>query len=342
MTALVERQGRGGRDEPFRPESHPESHPEFVPEPRASRHDPTPRAVVMIRPHHFTPNPQTATDNAFQAVPSRPSGEVASAAYAEVTRAVQHLRDAGVTVHLFEDTATDRPDAVFCNNWFSTHADGRIMLYPMRMANRQRERREDVLADLARRYRVSEVEDLSGYAHRGRFLEGTGVMVFDHHHGRAFISRSGRAHATLARAVCADLGVEPVLFDTAGPDGEPIYHTNVMLAVGRDIAVAGLEAIPDPVERRRVHRLIEADGARRVIALDPDQIAAFAGNMLELSAAGQRVLAMSQTAERSLHPWQRRAIEQSCALLPLAVPTLELAGGSVRCMLADIHLPPRS
>ncbi|MBY4871402.1 arginine deiminase-related protein, partial [Burkholderia anthina] len=38
---------------------------------------------------------------------------------------------------------------------------------------------------------------------------------------------------------------------------------------------------------------------------------------------------------------QRAAIERSARLLPLDVPTIELAGGSVRCMLAGIHLARR-
>jgi hypothetical protein len=38
---------------------------------------------------------------------------------------------------------------------------------------------------------------------------------------------------------------------------------------------------------------------------------------------------------------QRQVIERTTRLLPLSVPTIELAGGSVRCMLAGIHLTPR-
>ena len=51
-----------------------------------------PAAVVMVRPHHFTPNPQTAADNAFQRMDvEQAAGEVARQAYAEVTQAARTL-----------------------------------------------------------------------------------------------------------------------------------------------------------------------------------------------------------------------------------------------------------
>ncbi len=34
-------------------------------------------------------------------------------------------------------------------------------------------------------------------------------------------------------------------------------------------------------------------------------------------------------------------IEGSATLLPLPIPTIERAGGSVRCMIAGVHLTPR-
>jgi hypothetical protein len=79
-----------------------------------------------------------------------------------------------------------------------------------------------------------------------------------------------------------------------------------------------------------------------VIALDHEQINSFAGNALELTGTGGRVLALSERAAESLTSQQRAQIEQSARLLPLRVPTIEMAGGSVRCMLAGIHLARRS
>src|SRR5205814_7850668 len=79
-------------------------------------------AVVMIRPFRFYPNPETASDNAFQReVASTDAETVSKAAQEEFDQAVAQLRDAGVTDHVFDDTASPpKPDAVFPNDWFST------------------------------------------------------------------------------------------------------------------------------------------------------------------------------------------------------------------------------
>ena len=34
-------------------------------------------------------------------------------------------------------------------------------------------------------------------------------------------------------------------------------------------------------------------------------------------------------------------IEESCEIVSVDIPTIELAGGSVRCMIAGVHLDPR-
>ncbi|MGZ5019021.1 MAG: arginine deiminase-related protein [Chthoniobacterales bacterium] len=47
-----------------------------------------------------------------------------------------------------------------------------------------------------------------------------------------------------------------------------------------------------------------------------------------------------RSPEASLRDDQRRRIAKYARLLPLALPTIELAGGSARCMIATIHLPP--
>jgi hypothetical protein len=36
---------------------------------------------------------------------------------------------------------------------------------------------------------------------------------------------------------------------------------------------------------------------------------------------------------------QQETIEQFAKQVPLSLPTIELAGGSARCMIATIHLP---
>lgn len=298
-----------------------------------------PRDVLLVRPHHFRPNPQTALDNTFQA-PAAATADVARAAHDAATRLAEHLRGAGVGVHLVDDHEHDRPDSVFPNNWISTHDDGRVAIYPMYAANRRRERRSDVLDLLRDEYRVSEVVDYSGAEAEGRYLEGTGAMVLDHVARTAYAARSLRTDSVLFHRFCEAFGYEPVLFDSVDAAGRPIYHTNVMMSVGTEFAMVGLDTIPDAGVRADVVARLEATG-RRVVALSQHQVAEFAGNTIELTGADGPLLALSARAAASLTLDQRAVIEQSCSLLPVDVAAVELAGGSVRCMVAGIHLERR-
>ncbi len=217
-------------------------------------------AVVMIRPSRFYPNPETALDNAFQQEAAAEAPPMISAkAQIEFDRAVEALTAAGVTVHVYDDTpAPPKPDAVFPNNWFSTHHDGRIALYPMYSPSRRTERRPDLIDDLRERYRVSDVVDYSPYEKRGLYLEGTGSLVLDHVHRLAYVSLSKRADREPLQKFCADFDYEPVTFVSTAGDGRPIYHTNVMMCLATSFALVGLEMIDNRAQRETVRNRLEA------------------------------------------------------------------------------------
>lgn len=300
-----------------------------------------PAAVVMIRPHHFTPNTETAQDNHFQTSAATDAASVAQTAYAEVTRASEALQAAGVRVHLFEDEGTATPDSVFPNNWFSTHSGGHVAVYPMYSPNRRAERRQDVLEMLKHNYRVQDIIDYSGLEQDNLFLEGTGAMVIDHLERVAYAARSKRTSEILLERFCTHFNYEPVVFDAVDAHGQPIYHTNVLMCIGTDFAMIGLEAISDPPRRREVAERLRR-GERDIVDLSHDQIAEFAGNAIELQGRNGLVLALSSRASRSLDADQRATLERHVTLLPLDISTVEHAGGSVRCMIAGLHLSARS
>jgi len=305
----------------------------------------SPRAVLMINPLGFNPNPETAADNAFQDAVIRDATEraaVAEEARVEVERIAAGLRELGVEVLLIDDLpGSDVPDSVFPNNWISTHEDGRVVLYPMATPSRRRERRTDVIDALRERYVVREVIDLSIMELDALYLEGTGALVLDHVNRVAYVARSGRAHTAAALRWCSAMGYDAEIFDTVDAHGAPIYHTNVVLSIGTKFVTAGLNNIPDPAERARVGARLAASG-REVVALEPSQIAEFSGNGLELLAAGGRhIFALSTRAAAALRPDQRAQIERFAHVFPISIPTIERSGGSVRCTLAGIHLPPR-
>jgi hypothetical protein len=298
-----------------------------------------PAAVVMVRPHHFTVNTETATDNRFQASGGG-VGELKASAYDEITAAAEVLERHGVTVHLFEDKGTTTPDAVFPNNWFSTHAGGLVAIYPMKAVSRRRERRSDVIEMLKMRYRVQEVVDYSGLEQDGLFLEGTGAMVLDHIDRVAYAVRSDRTDPIALERFCTHFGYEPMVFDARDSDGVPVYHTNVLMCVGTEFALIGAGMMPDAARRTEVIERLKRSG-REVILISNDQIAQFAGNALELQSAEGRILVLSTTAMAALTEAQITAISAAAALVPLSIPTIERGGGSVRCTLAGIHMTPR-
>ena len=306
-----------------------------------------PSAVILIRADRFIPNPATAADNAFQRhVPEGQSDDATSTkALAEMDAVAQALRDAGVTVHVFEDKDHTRPDSVFPNNWLSTHAGGNIAVYPMYASNRRHERRADVLELLKSQYRVQTIVDYSGLEPDGIFLEGTGAMVLDHVSRVAYTARSHRADTHVLERFCTDFGYEPMAFDAVDSEGVPVYHTNVIACIGTDVAMIALEMIPDEHRRAAVRERLSVNG-RIVVELTEQQIREFAGNAVELcgrTPEGRRryIMAMSARARRSLRPDQVAAIEESCEIVAIDIPTIELAGGSVRCMIAGVHLDRR-
>jgi len=299
-------------------------------------------SVLMIRPGRFYPNPETAADNAFQRDANCGPDALALLARKEFDAAVQTLRAAGVNVHVFEDTAEpEKPDAVFPNNWMSTHHDGRIALFPMFSALRRRERRQDIVEELCKQYRVNDVIDYSAFEDEGCCLEGTGSLVLDHLNKIAYVSLSNRSNPKVIQRFADDFDYEPVTFTSTGSNGQPIYHTNAMMCIGTDFVMVGLEMIPKKAERQQVRARLEKSG-KEIVELSADQIANFAGNAIELqNESGQKLLVLSSRAARALTEEQREKLTRYARLLPFELPTIELGGGSARCMMATIHLPPQ-
>ena len=294
----------------------------------------------MVRPACFGFNEQTAVTNGFQ---QRGGGDTARAAQAEFDGMVTQLRCAGLQLCVVEDTAPPTcPDAVFPNNWVSLHADGTVALYPMCTPNRRAERREPLLQQVMQQLGFCERRrlDLTAQERDGRYLEGTGSLVLDSVQRVAYACRSPRTDEALVNQWCQLMDYEPLVFDAATPDGQAVYHTNVLLWIGARLAGVGLDWIA-VADRPRVLARLQASG-RDVLPLPQSALQAFAGNMLELrcgtAADAKRVLvASSQALARlpaTLLQRLQAGTDQVCAV---DIPLIEtVGGGSVRCMLAEV------
>jgi hypothetical protein len=298
-------------------------------------------SVLLVRPACFGFNTEAAQSNVFAHASA--DSDLQGKALAEFDGLARRLSDAGIEILTLEDTASPaKPDAVFPNNWFTTHADGALVLYPMATAPRRLERRvEDVGALVEKHgFELRRTVDLSAHEAEGRFLEGTGSLLLDRSRNRAFASLSQRTDPEVIADFDRQLGYSTFVFDARDPGGRPIYHTNVLLSLGTSFAVLCLEAVA-PEHRNALVAQLEESG-RTIVELSFAQLRRFGCNVLELQGRGGPVIAMSAKARANLKPDQISALEKFGDILAADIPTIEaVGGGSVRCMIAEIHLPRR-
>ena len=302
-------------------------------------------SVILIRPTGFGYDAETAASNEFQQ--RVPVDDARRSAAEEFDGLIEALRQCGIGITVLDPFDPGAPNGVFPNNWFSTHADGTLVLYPMLTPSRRAERDPDLSRALeAEGFKLRQTLDFSGWEHHGLILEGTGSLVLDRLKRRAFACLSPRTTERALDAWCEQLGYTPIAF-TATMDGRlngaPIYHTNVVLSIGEKWALVCFEAMPYPAERQEVEEELAASG-REIIAFDLPQLYKFVGNALELNPQPavastfnpQPAVFLSETAFHALKPFQRIALERHARLIPVAVPIIEaIGGGSVRCMMAE-------
>ena len=300
-------------------------------------------AVVLVRPAAFGHNPETASSNAFQREAGRPPAEVRREALQELDGLRRRLEAEGVRVFSWEDTPDPpKPDAVFPNNWVSFHADGSALVYPLLSPARRQEVRVELLDELRDRHRVeiARVVDLRTRLEPHEVLEGTGSLVLDRMHGVAFACRSPRTTEAGLRAFAAETGYDVLAYDSVDGGGVPHYHTNVPLALGTEVVLVALEAIRDDDQRARVSVALRR-GGRALVELSHAEVAAFAGNVLEVRANdGEPLLVMSERARASFPTQSLRRLERHVRILAVPFDTIEtVGGGGVRCALAAMHCP---
>lgn len=305
-------------------------------------------SVILVRPTGFGHDPETAASNAFQR--GRHDPDVIREATAEFDGLIDALRHAGIGITVLDPFSADAPNAVFPNNWFSTDVHGNVVLYPMTTPSRRAERDPDLALTLAREGFVAhQTLDFSGWEHKDLFLEGTGSLVLDRVQRKAFACLSPRTTETALNAWCEQLGYTPIAF-TATMDGsingQPVYHTNVVMSIGEHFAVVCFEAMPYPADRQELNEELEKSG-KHVIPITLDQMHRYVGNLLQLRGAAQNkppadFIFLSETAFLALMPEQRLALQRHGQLVPVPVPTIEaVGGGSIRCMLAENFLERR-
>lgn len=298
------------------------------------------KKVLMVRPSNFGFNEETFLTNSFQNRSSESPENIQENAVREFDGFVYELRSHGVIVEVFEDvTNSETPDSIFPNNWFSTHRDGRLCLYPMAVENRRKERRTDIIEEL--RVHYSDLVDFSTFENEENplYLEGTGSLIFDHDNKVVYAAISPRTSKTLVDELAIKLDYTPVTFKAFGKDGELIYHTNVMMTVGDRFIAIGMNTI-DIDDREHVQNALNQSN-KEIILLENNQVYNhFAGNILQLkNNSNESILALSKQAYDSLSRNQRQSFGKYVDhFVKAQIPTIEtIGGGSARCMLAELY-----
>lgn len=337
----------------------------------------------------------TADGTGTPGTPGTGTGSISHRAIKEFDQFVNILKSKHIKVILIDDTADPiKPDAVFPNNWVTFHLKdaGKVILYPMCAENRRYERRLDAVdrcvAELTNNSTNSninsvdnksnnEVIDMSDQESRGVYMEGTGSMLFDHLNKIIYCCLSIRASFTVLVDVSRELGYSWVVFRAVDTSNFPIYHTNVMLAIGEQYSVVcGDSIVEDPAQLTAEETAIAGDGSysgrvlgreevlaslagtdltykREVVSISTEQMNCFAGNMLELfgttttttattagtdSSCRKSFLMMSQTAYNSLSADQITKLSAYSELVSIPVRTIETyGGGSIRCMICEVR-----
>lgn len=295
--------------------------------------------LLLVRPSKFRKNEETAINNYFQ--DDIENVDIARLALSEFDGFVQTLTDFGLNTLVLQDPGIlDTPDSIFPNNCISFHKRTAV-LYPMFAENRRRERELDPIKSLANwGLTYDDIIDYTPFEQKGIYLESTGCLILDRVQRIAYCSLSARAHAILIHQFCLDLGYDPFIFQanqTVGNLRKPVYHTNVMMAVGTHFAQVCLESIDNSYERHALIERLESSG-KTIVDISQDQMMHFAGNILEVkSVSGKPGIVMSSQAYRSLRNDQLELLSNWGEIIHAPLDTIEAAGGgSARCMLAEV------
>ena len=305
---------------------------------------PAPSTILMIRPAAFGFNTETAENNFFQNKVDLTQEQIQQKALNEFDQMVQTLRSKRIHVVVIEDTLQPpKPDAIFPNNWISTSPNGIVSVFPMYAPSRRSEKRDEIVKLLSQQFCVKDLQDWSEYEAEGRFLEGTGSMVIDHDNKLIYAAVSERTNISVLEKYAATNGYQAIVFVATDKNGRPVYHTNVVMTLGTSFCILCEEAIDEEWELIAVRELLEATH-HTIIPISREQMHCFAGNMLELQNDNkEKFIVISETAYQSLRKDQKQMLEAYGELIPIDVPTIEqVEGGSVRCMMAEIFIEPRS
>lgn len=300
--------------------------------------------VLMVPPYGFRFNSETADSNAFQL--KMQHKDTQKIVHDEFNNMVSCLKNVGLHVLLLKQNSA-LPDAVYPNNWFSTHIDSSghnlLIIYPMLAKNRQAEVNIEGLMNLFRETNSAtpRIIDLRNNAHQ--ILEGTGSLVFDHSNRLVYAAESVRTTPFLVEKVASLLNYKPIIFTSVDEQNRPIYHTNVIMSITHNYIVICLDSVVNPVQKSRLLDSFKIT-QKTIIEISMAQVRHMCANILELTnSQGKSLLVLSTQALGHFTTEQLAIMNNHSTLVPVEIETIEtIGGGGARCMMAELFLQPSS
>ena len=221
-------------------------------------------------------------------------------------------------------------DGIFPNNWVITYIDKTYDLFSMLNLNRRLERSKENIDFLQKAYSLK--NDFSTYEKDNQFLEGTGSLVLDRINKIAYMSVSKRSSVKLATHWANRRGYTLNLFSSY-LDDVPIYHTNVVMFIGSNIACIG----SDLIKENTIEALLKKHHS--VITLSKEEVMNFCGNCIEVrDRENNKILLMSSRAYSNFS--KKNLLELSSfypKILHTNLTNIEnVGGGSLRCMILEL------
>ena len=301
------------------------------------------KQFLMIKPAAFAFNPETSRTNHYQRKTERSKEEVLHDALREFDDLYRLYCDYDIDVKIYENHDASAPDAIFPNSFSTFSAEmlgkeqGRYtILHPMLDDSRKRERSDELISYFTDDLGYQIAHDLSGHEANGAALEGTGSVVMDHVNKVAYCAISDRSDPGLAEKYAGLIGYEPVIFRTADHNGQPVYHTDVLMYVGSGYVGLCTACIYDE-DRARV--IETASRYHDLVNISMGQLRSFCGNAVQVqNRSGDLFLAMSSQSFHAMKGAQKSIIENhGVKIIHCDVSTVESSGGgSVRCMTQEL------
>ena len=284
-------------------------------------------SLVLVKPTSFGYDEISAKTNTFQSNNnSKKLFDLVKKEHFELTK----LLDENNIAFQILNSPKECLDGIFPNNWVITYIDKTYDLFSMLNLNRRLERSKENIDFLQKAYSLK--NDFSTYEKDNQFLEGTGSLVLDRINKIAYMSVSKRSSVKLATHWANRRGYILNIFSSYLDDA-PIYHTNVVMFIGSNIACIG----SDLIKENTIEALLKKHHS--VITLSKEEVMNFCGNCIEVrDRENNKILLMSSRAYSNFS--KKNLLELSSfypKILHTNLTNIEnVGGGSLRCMILEL------